>query len=50
MRNSTGSVTLEAGPMATIALLFEVPANAVVTSLRLPDGSLLAVDLEKVKR
>jgi hypothetical protein len=50
MRNSNGSVTLEAGPMATIALLFEVSANAVVKSLRLPDGSLLAVELEKVKR
>ena len=44
MRNSSSSVTLEAGPKATIALLFEVPANAVVTSLRLPGGSLLAVD------
>ena len=47
MRNSLSSVTLEAGPKATIALLFEVPANAVVTSLRLPDGSLLAVASEK---
>jgi hypothetical protein len=43
-RNSSSSVTLEAGPKATIALLYEVPANAVVKSLRLPDGSLLAVD------
>jgi hypothetical protein len=44
MRNSASSVTLEAGPNGTIALLFEVPANAIVKSLRLPDGSLLAVD------
>jgi len=44
MRNSVSSVTLEAGPKGTIALLFEVPANAVVTSLRMPDGSLLTVD------
>jgi hypothetical protein len=44
MRNSTTSVTLEAGPRGTIALLYEVPANVVVKSLRLPDGSLLAVD------
>jgi hypothetical protein len=44
MRNSTASVTLEAGPMATIALLFDVPVNAIVTSLRLPDGRVLAAD------
>jgi hypothetical protein len=44
MRNSTTSVTLEAGPQATIALLFELPTNAVMKSLRLPDGSLVAVD------
>jgi hypothetical protein len=43
-RNSIGSVTLEAGPQGTIALLYEVPASAVVKSLRLPDGSLVAVD------
>ena len=50
MRNSSSSVTLEAGPKGTIALLFELPTNAVVKSLRLPDGSQLAVALEKVKR
>jgi hypothetical protein len=50
MRNSTTSVTLEAGPRGTVALLYEVPANAVVKSLRLPDGSQLAIVLEKVKR
>ncbi len=44
MRNSISSVTVEAGPKATIALLFEVAANAVVTSLRLPDGTLLAIE------
>lgn len=44
MRNSVSSVTLEAGPKGTIALLFEVPANAVVASLRLPDGTLLTID------
>jgi hypothetical protein len=43
MRNSASSVTLEAGSNGTIALLFEVPANAIVTSLRLPDGRVLAV-------
>ena len=50
MRNTASSVTLEAGPKSTIALLFEVPANAVVKSLRLPDGSWLPVGLEKVER
>ena len=43
-RNSTSSVTLEAGPKGTIALLYEVPANAVLRSLRLPGGSLLAIN------
>ena len=40
MRNSETSVTLEAGPKATVALLFEVPTSAQLKSLRLPDGSL----------
>ena len=43
MRNSETSVTLEAGPKATVALLFEAPTSAVLKSLRLPDGSLLAL-------
>jgi hypothetical protein len=43
MRNSTTSVTLEAGPQATIALLFELPTNAVMKSLRLPDSTLLVL-------
>jgi hypothetical protein len=43
MRNSETSVTLEAGPKATVALLFELPTSAVLKSLRLPDRSLLAL-------
>jgi hypothetical protein len=43
MRNSSTSVTLEAGPQATIALLFELPTNVVMKSLRLPDRTLLAL-------
>ena len=42
-RHSISSVTLEAGPRGTIALLFELPASAVVKSLRLPDGSQLTL-------
>ena len=42
-RNSSTSVTLEAGPNGTIALLFELPTSAVVKSLRLPDGRLLSL-------
>jgi hypothetical protein len=39
MRNSASSVTIEAGPKGTIALLFELPSNVVLKSLRLPDGT-----------
>ena len=42
-RRSTASVTLEAGPRATLAFLYELPAAASVHALRLPDGRELAV-------
>jgi hypothetical protein len=43
-RNSSTSVTLEAGPNGTVALLFELPTRTVVKSLRLPDGRLLSIN------
>ena len=43
-KNSATSVTLEAGPLATLAFLFEVPRDAAIKTLKLPDGSRLAID------
>jgi hypothetical protein len=43
-RNSASSVLLDAGPQATLAFLYELPRDAVVKTLKLPDGSRLAVD------
>lgn len=37
-RRSSTSVTLEAGPGATLAFLFELPLETIVRALRLPDG------------
>jgi len=34
-------VTLEAGPLATLAFLYDIPRAAVVKSLKLPDGQVL---------
>jgi len=45
MRSSATSVTIEAGPNGTIALLFELPSNAVIKSLRLPDGTLRKLEV-----
>jgi hypothetical protein len=42
-RRSSTSVTLEAGPRATLALLYELPLASAVRSLRLPDGRELAI-------
>jgi hypothetical protein len=38
-RNSTTSVIVETTPKATLALLYEIPAGATVTGVRLPDGT-----------
>jgi len=38
-RNSETSVTVETTPRATLALLFEIPENASVRALKLPDGT-----------
>ena len=43
-RNSATSVTVEATSMATLAFLYEVPRDATVKTLTLPDGSALALD------
>lgn len=43
-KNSATSVTLDAGPLATLAFLFELPQDAAVKTLKLPDGSQLAID------
>ena len=43
-KNSADSVTLEATSKATLAFLYEVPQGAVVKTLKLPDGSALALD------
>jgi len=40
-RHGDVSVTLEAGPLATLAFLYDVPKDAAVKSLRLPDGTQL---------
>jgi hypothetical protein len=42
-RSSALRVSLEIGPRATIAFLYEVPQAAKVRALRLPDGRQLAV-------
>jgi hypothetical protein len=43
-KNSATSVTVEATSMATLAFLYEVPRDATVKTLKLPDGSALALD------
>jgi hypothetical protein len=43
-RNSATSVLLDAGPQATLAFLYELPENAVMKMLKLPDGSRLSID------
>jgi hypothetical protein len=43
-RTSTTSVTLDADPHATVALLYELPLASVSNALRLPDGTLLTLD------
>jgi len=40
-RHGEVSVTLEAGPLATLAFLYDIPQAAVVKSLKLPDGQAL---------
>lgn len=42
-RRSSTSVTLEAGPRATVAFLYELPLASSVRALRLPDGRDLTV-------
>jgi len=42
-RRSAASVILEAGPHATLAFLYELPAAATVRALRMPDGRELSV-------
>ena len=42
-RRSSTSVTLEAGPRATLAFLYELPLASSVRALRLPDGRELTV-------
>jgi hypothetical protein len=42
-RQSAASVILEVGPRGAVALLYEVPKDATVRSLRLPDGRELTV-------
>ena len=43
-RTATTSVTLDADPHATVALLYELPLASVFSALRLPDGTLLTLD------
>jgi hypothetical protein len=38
-RNSTTSVIVETTPKATLTLLYEIPAAASVTAVKLPDGT-----------
>jgi hypothetical protein len=45
-RTSSSHVTIELGARGTIAFLFEVPLDARVRALRLPDGRELAVNME----
>ena len=40
-RHGQVSVTLEAGPQATLAFLYDIPRDAAAKSLRLPDGQIL---------
>jgi hypothetical protein len=42
-RSSATRVSLEIGPRATIAFLYEIPREATVSALRLPDGRQLAI-------
>jgi hypothetical protein len=42
-RVSRTSVTLEAGPRATLAFVYELPEGSAMRALRLPDGSELAL-------
>jgi hypothetical protein len=42
-RSSATRVSLEVGPRATIAFLYEVPRSVKVRALRLPDGRQLAI-------
>ena len=42
-RHGDVSVTLEAGPNATLAFLYDIPQGAHAGSLKLPDGRLLAL-------
>jgi hypothetical protein len=43
-RNSATSVLLDAGPKTTLAFLYEVPQDAALKTLKLPDGSRLSTD------
>src|SRR5262245_23342048 len=38
-RNSATSVLVETTPKATLALLYEIPADASIVAVKLPDGS-----------
>jgi hypothetical protein len=42
-RSSATRVSLEIGPRATIAFLYEIPRAATVSALRLPDGRQLTI-------
>jgi len=43
-RHGEASVTLEAGPKATLAFLYDIPKDALPRSLKLPDGRVLRLD------
>jgi hypothetical protein len=47
-KNSETSLTLEATAMATLAFLYDVPQDAAVKTLKLPDGSALALDKQPI--
>jgi hypothetical protein len=42
-RHSATSVIVETTPKATLALIYEIPENASVTALKLPDGTSRAI-------
>jgi len=43
-RLSATSAAIEAGPIATIALVYDVPKDAAPRTLKLPDGSVLGLE------
>jgi hypothetical protein len=43
VRRSATHVSVEVGPLGTLAFLYEIPADASVRAIRLPDGRELAI-------